>query len=471
MRYPLLLIITCMAFTSYAQHVGIGTLTPAFKLDVKDGSINTDSLYRINAFSVLSVKGNGNLFSGKSAGLNNTGYNNSFVGDSAGIANTSGYNNSFFGFNAGLNNISGFANSGFGAGTLNSNSTGFLNTAVGYQTLFSNTTGLANTAIGASTLALNGGGSYNTAIGQSSLSHAESGMNNTAVGANSMWYLTTGAGNTGLGYSALWKTTTGEQNTGVGIYALSENVTGSYNAGLGYNAEVAYDNLTNATAIGARSLVGSSNSIVLGSIAGLNGASTSARIGIGTPNPQTALDVVSASNNIARFTGPEGMYINLTENSDYRGYIGSYSGKAADVDFGTGAGNTGGDVHLTIQGIPKLTVQSGGNIDIAGEMNHSSTTGTANLLPVCYGAVSAAGVVTSGSGNFSVTTVSPGLYTISITGESFIFSGYTAIVTPIGITTPRMAGTSSGSGNLLVKIFDISGTATDTPFTFVVYQQ
>ncbi len=54
----------------------------------------------------------------------------------------------------------------------------------------------------------------------------------------------------------------------------------------------------------------------------------------------------------------------LYEAGQYRGYIGSYSGKNEDVDFGTGGGNTSGSVHLTVAAVPKLTVDSIGNVGI-----------------------------------------------------------------------------------------------------------
>jgi hypothetical protein len=77
-----------LAKNSFSQNVGIGTTTPAYKLDVKTGSINTDSLYRIGSFPVLSIPGNANLFVGRQAGLVNTGSLNTFAGQSAGIAGT-----------------------------------------------------------------------------------------------------------------------------------------------------------------------------------------------------------------------------------------------------------------------------------------------------------------------------------------------------------------------------------------------
>src|SRR6185503_5986493 len=82
----------------YSQNVGIGILSPIFKLDVRNGSINVDSVYRISTNTVLSIPGTGNLFVGKNAGRVNTGTSNTFGGDQAGINNTTGIENSFLGF-------------------------------------------------------------------------------------------------------------------------------------------------------------------------------------------------------------------------------------------------------------------------------------------------------------------------------------------------------------------------------------
>ncbi len=89
-----------------------------------------------------------------------------------------------------------------------------------------------------------------------------------------------------------------------------------------------------------------------------------ANVGIGTTTPSVKLDVNSTSAYTARFNGGSSMYIGIFENNLYRGYIGSYAGNAADVDFGTGSGNTGGKVHLTTQATPRLTIDSIGQIGI-----------------------------------------------------------------------------------------------------------
>jgi hypothetical protein len=472
MKKVLVFILICHTSFCFAQHVGIGTTTPAFKLDVRTGSINTDSLFRINAFSVLSVTGIGNLFAGKNAGLNNTtGYANTFSGDSAGLSNTTAEYNTFIGYRAGLNTTTGAGNLAVGSRSLLNNTTGTFNTAVGHEALFSNTTGIINTAIGVSAMSSNLGGSNNVALGFSSLADNGSGTSNTAAGVYSLANNTTGSVNSGFGYNALFNNTGGDYNSAFGNSALWGNTTGSWNSALGRDADVSTGNLTNATAIGARAMVGQDNALVLGSISGINGATASTHVGIGTTTPAAALDVTSLNAFTARFAGPAGMYVSLIENNTYRGYLGSYAGSPEDVDFGTGVGNITGKLHLTIQGVPKLTIESNGHVDLQNELNRSATTGSANLVPICYGNVAAAGGVNSGSGNFTVSRISAGWYAITITGESYQFQIYSAMVTPVGSAAPIVTGTGSGGGNLYVYTYNLSGTPTDSQFNFIVYKQ
>jgi hypothetical protein len=87
-------------------------------------------------------------------------------------------------------------------------------------------------------------------------------------------------------------------------------------------------------------------------------------VGIGTASPNAKLNVVSTGSNAMNIDGAAGMYIGLYEAGTYRGYLGSYSGAATDVDFGTGNGNTNGSVNLTITGTPKATLTSAGKFGI-----------------------------------------------------------------------------------------------------------
>jgi hypothetical protein len=67
---------------------------------------------------------------------------------------------------------------------------------------------------------------------------------------------------------------------------------------------------------------------------------------------------------IARFDGGTTTYTGFYENNLFRGYIGSLSGAAEDVDFGTAIGNGTGKLHLAIQSVAKLTINT------AGECGH-----------------------------------------------------------------------------------------------------
>jgi hypothetical protein len=87
-------------------------------------------------------------------------------------------------------------------------------------------------------------------------------------------------------------------------------------------------------------------------------------VGIGTTTPAAKLDVKSTSSYVSQFNGAAPMYLGFFENDVYRGYLGSYSGAAEDMDFGTGSGNTNGKLHLTIQASPKLTINASGNVGI-----------------------------------------------------------------------------------------------------------
>ena len=52
----------------------------------------------------------------------------------------------------------------------------------------------------------------------------------------------------------------------------------------------------------------------------------------------------------------------------------------------------------------------------------------------------------------------------------YLFSQYTTTATGIGSTTPLVVNTGSGAGNLQVRVYNLSGVATDGIFTFVVYK-
>jgi hypothetical protein len=228
------------------------------------------------------------------------GFSNTATGAMALYSNTGGAFNTATGYGALFSNtggenedrsFSGSYNTASGYQALYSNTTGYDNTASGYGALLWNTVGTDNTANGTLALWLNTTGNYNTASGGYALIRNVTGSFNTATGDSALYSNTTGDGNTANGNWALEPNTTGSNNTASGYNTLLNNTTGNNLTCIGSGCNVGTDGLTNATAIGANAEVSASNALVLGSINGVNGATSSTNVGIGTTAPDNLLTV------------------------------------------------------------------------------------------------------------------------------------------------------------------------------------
>ncbi len=178
-------------------NVGIGTTTPAYKLDVAaDAQFN----------GVRIGRGNGNVPS------------NTMVGYAALNSNTTGYWNAAFGEQALNSNTTGYSNVAFGQEALLTNSIGTQNTAIGRSSMNYNTEGIENTAVGGGSLRFNTTGNKNTSIGTSSLYRNLSGCNNVSVGFSAGFYAT-GSNNIFLGNQA------GQNETGSNKLYISNSET------------------------------------------------------------------------------------------------------------------------------------------------------------------------------------------------------------------------------------------------------
>ncbi|MCB9188248.1 MAG: hypothetical protein H6599_03090 [Flavobacteriales bacterium] len=145
-------------------------------------------------------------------------------------------------------------------------------------------------------------GSQNVAIGYDALG-SSTGTSNTAVGFRSNWQGTGGANST-YGFNSGFQLSTGTFNTLLGYQAGSALTTGGQNTIVGGYANVASPGLYNATAIGFEAMVGADNSMVLGSINGVNGATADTKVGIGTTTPNAILDLGGDLNMIGMSTAP-----------------------------------------------------------------------------------------------------------------------------------------------------------------------
>lgn len=114
-------------------------------------------------------------------------------------------------------------------------------------------------------------------------------------------------------------------------------------------------------------------------------------------------------------------------------------------------------------------IKTSGNLNLTGEVNRPST-GTANMIPIAYGNVSAAGGVSGGTGNFSVNKIGTGIYEITIVGESISSTtSYFFSVVPLS-ANPQFATAYPFSSVMRVEIFEPGGSNTDGIFSFFVYK-
>lgn len=219
--------------------------------------------------------------------------------------------------NRGNSNIFIGAGSGYGLSP-SSGPTGIENTAVGAYSYSYGTTGRSNSLLGLGAMYFNTTGSGNVAIGVRSLHDNQTGNSNIAIG-DSALFKSTGNFNSGIGRFSLFNTTTGTGNTALGFQAGTSNNTGSNNTYIGFNANTLTTSLVNTTAIGAYAYTTQSNSLILGSISGLNGATNTVNVGIGLTNPFARLHVVRAgtastvysSNSAAVFEGNGVTYVQV----------------------------------------------------------------------------------------------------------------------------------------------------------------
>ena len=316
-------------------NVGIGTASPAYKLDVSGTARFTGAAtFTGGIFSF----GSGGITSNTAIGFqalnsNTTGYQNIAIGNSSLSANTTGFNNTANGVNSLSANTTGVSNSAFGLNSLLSNTSGGKNTAIGEQSLSANTTGANNTAVGYFALSNNTTSYGNSAFGYQALIVNTTGQENTSIGFQSLYSNTTGSSNTAIGQQSLYSNTTGGINTSVGLNAgrfisggsVANTITNN-SIYLGGFTKALADNQTNQIVIGHNAVGNGSNTTVLGNtsitqtqifgntilsntsqatdtgeklqvngtakfVNGVNLATTSGNVGIGTTTPSQKLDV------------------------------------------------------------------------------------------------------------------------------------------------------------------------------------
>lgn len=279
-------------------NLGLHRLQPAVLLDLPGPvSIDDTSAYRINYRPVvkltgLSDSGYNNLFLGDSAGAYNTGIHSVLVGNAAGIHNSganntflgfgtgrysSGYDNTFSGYLSGRNSInmqnafygslSGQNNTGAGNCFLGYaagiNNTGSTSVSIGYQA-GTNNTGSGNLMMG-TFAGGNNTGSFNCLVGSSS-GYRNTGADNVMVGSSAGLNNTSDnsvfvGGESGQDARGFGHTFVGSLTTGM-LSANSHGITL-----IGRTAQVstsASPDISDATAIGYNAKVNSAYTMVFG---------------------------------------------------------------------------------------------------------------------------------------------------------------------------------------------------------------
>jgi hypothetical protein len=300
-----------------------------------------------------------NSFFGKDAGnANTTGYYNSFFGVDAGYANTTGVYNSFFGVNAGQKNTTGGANSFFGVDAGVGNTDGYQNSFFGFGAGSNNTTSYANSFFGGYSGNANTTGNLNSFVGNNSGKNNDTGAGNSFVGNNSGLSNTNGNANSFFGGSSGSNNTTGADNSFFGYSAGLSNTTEYNNSFIGSFSDGAAG-IANATAIGYQAKVTQSNSLVLGSINGVNGATADTNVGIGTTTPTALLDVskTASDGEIFNFHGPSGITGHVSQYSGYQ----YWTTDNGDMVLGSGTANS---ASLMTNNVIRMTVNPAGNVGI-----------------------------------------------------------------------------------------------------------
>jgi hypothetical protein len=445
-------------FMNNSNNVGIGTIAPTAKLDIAgtvkivDGTQGAGKVLTSDASglaswvtpsgtTLITNPGTRNLLAGDLAGAANTGTDNVFMGYSAGNANTTAGQNTFIGSAAGIDNI-----------------TGGLSTIVGWRAGHLGTNIQGNTLIGAEA-----GRSSNASI------------------------------NTFVGEKSGENTTTGGENVMLGSFTGATNISGSQLTMIGRSADVSASNLTNATAIGSRAQVAQSNSLVLGSIAGVNGASNSVNVGIGTNTPAQALDVTGYIR-VAAGSGASNEGILLATPAAGTSLISA--GGRATTEFRINQTNNA-PMTLFTNNSERVRIDGAGNVgigmvapaaklDVNGSINlgnataelTSANTGTnVNLAPVAYfhitGSAGGATINTSTTNVTGAVRFGTGIYDITISSHDFTnvltTGGYIVTGNVMGAANGQISFTNNGT-QLRVQTYSGAGAATDKTFSVIIYK-
>ena len=323
-----------------------------------------------------------------------------------------------------------------------SNNTGENNTAVGNYALHSNTSGIMNTGIGSFALKNTSSGENNTVVGFNALAKNTTGSGNVAVGSNSLQYNKTGNDNIAIGtnanygnfYSQPVKTIAmGNQTSayGNGSIALGSSLISSEGDGTSYTGayssgsrSIAIGNgssskESDSIALGTGALTGSENSFIHGTSALALGLSTQAlgpnAIAIGS-NAKAGETNISGSSveygsiaigALSHAPGPNSIAIGRSAESNYEG-IAIGNDANADYSYTISLGNKSNAINnysisigegSNASGFPSLAI--GGYANASGDYSIAIGGGILNSTSFAPDA-SGTGAISIGNGSNAV---------------------------------------------------------------------
>lgn len=417
-------------------------------------AVNSATQYNLGGFRFISSQGGvSNTLVGNNTGTAITGTSNSFFGTSAGASATTGTDNSLFGNLAGSSLTTSSYNAFFGAlageNTTGQNGAnaffgalaGAANTTGGRNAYFGtfagqNSTGSSNAYFGNETGRVISSASNNSFFGAFAGSNNTSGNQNSFVGKDAGLNNSTGQNNAFFGFQAGRNNSSGGSggNTFLGSQSGLSNTVEDNNSFIGASSNGAAG-VSNSTAIGANASVTQSNSLVLGSINGVNSATADTNVGIGTTAPTQKLHVVGNG----LFTG------NLTVNGAFAGSGSGLTGiNASNLSTGTLA-----DARLSAN-----VATLAGSQTFSGTKTFSAATTFNNNVGIGTGspqrALSIVGGLVVDQGNQNTTSNGSGITFGSFSGEG-IASNRNSGTNQFGLdffagggSTPRMSITNGG---------------------------
>jgi len=255
-----------------------------------------------------------------------------------------------------------------------------------------NNTGDRNTFVGTSAGSLTTSGALNTYVGYFA-GGTNNGNGNVIVGGYQVLPLSPSNDNSYFG-TISGQNSIGNSNSFFGHSSGLGNITGSLNTAFGAGASFSVGDLTNAAAIGSRAYVGQSNSMVLGSINGVNGATADTNVGIGTTSPTFRFHV--------RANGQDGIKIQHTGTGGFPQVRWTDSNDVFKASIGVDTSGTG-NMNMFVNGADRMILKSNGVVQVPGPLfiNNPNTVVITSPNGACWG------ITVSNTGVLSTFPVNP----------------------------------------------------------------